>query len=198
MAEPNERDGSHSDSEIAEGINAAARVVSGAVTLQRNPVEGATQVISGLAGAAGVAGVEGAQEAAEIVNAVSALASAVRNLPNDPMRALSDLVQGGAERMHVHYSFRSKAHGGLDWQVRRVVLEERMDRPYEATIDLANDDTTADPLSLLGEQAELVIERHSVRIVQGVVRRVERGGSGGTDRSVTAKVYLVPALWTLS
>jgi type VI secretion system secreted protein VgrG len=87
--------------------------------------------------------------------------------------------------------------------VRRVVLEERMDRPYEAVLELTNDDTSADPLALLGQPAVLSIERHTTRDVQGVIRRVERGQSGQgqsgrSDRSVSARVFLVPALWTLS
>jgi type VI secretion system secreted protein VgrG len=103
-----------------------------------------------------------------------------------------------ADRLHVRYSFQSDAEGGDGWRVQRVVLEERMDRPYEAVLDLSNDDTSADPLALLGQPAVLTIERHAVRDVHGVIRRVERGGGGGSDRSVTARVHLVPALWTLS
>ena len=103
-----------------------------------------------------------------------------------------------ADRLHVGYSFLSDAEGGDGWRVQRVALEERLDRPYEAIVDISNEDTSADPLALLGQPAVLTIERHTPRDVQGVIRRVERGGAGGSDRSVAARVYLVPALWTLS
>ncbi|MBN8614630.1 MAG: type VI secretion system tip protein VgrG, partial [Deltaproteobacteria bacterium] len=101
------------------------------------------------------------------------------------------------DRTHVHYTLRCDAAGDA-WQVRRVVIDERLDRPYEAILDVTNDDTTADPMAFLGQPAVLTIERHTPREVQGVVRRVERGASGGSARSITARLVIVPALWTLS
>jgi uncharacterized protein involved in type VI secretion and phage assembly len=87
--------------------------------------------------------------------------------------------------------------GADGWKFRSFQLEERIDAPYELIVDVTNDDTTADPLALLGQNATLTIERYAPRDIHGIVRRVERGAGGGTDREMHARLTIVPAVWAL-
>jgi hypothetical protein len=177
------------------GVAGAAQDVTQAVSAAAGMAQQASGMISSLTGSSS-GSTPGASARASSPPAARASRPPPAPASADSPQAQWNLTTG--DRLHVRYSFSSDADGAAGWHVRRVVLEERIDRPYEAILDLSNDDTSADPLALLGQPAVLSIERHTTRDVQGVIRRVERGGSGGGDRSVTARVYLVPALWTLS
>jgi hypothetical protein len=200
----------------AAGVAGAQQQATQAVSSAASAAQSAIGAAQGAAGAAQGAGGAAQSAASSASSARAARAQPAAAAPAPAAAAPSGAGPAGgggsdqaswqftsADRLHVHYTFHSDADGGDGWRVQRVVLEERMDRPYEAVLDLSNDDTSADPLALLGQPAVLSIERHAVRDVQGVIRRVERGQSGQgqsgrSDRSVSARVFLVPALWTLS
>jgi type VI secretion system secreted protein VgrG len=175
------------------GVAGAAQDVTQAVSAAAGLAQQASGMISSLTGSS--SGSTPASSARASTPPARASRPPAAASPDSP-QAQWNLTSG--DRLHVRYSFSSSADGAAGWRVRRVVLEERMDRPYEAILDLSNDDTSADPLALLGQPASLGIERHTTRDVHGVIRRVERGRSGAGDRSITARVFLVPALWTLS
>jgi type VI secretion system secreted protein VgrG len=183
------------------GVAGAAREATQAVSAAAGMAQQASGMISSLTGSS-----SGSTPAGSSARASAPPAARASRPPPAPASADSPQASWqftSSDRLHVRYSFSSTAEGAEGWRVRRVVLEERMDRPYEAVLELTNDDTSADPLALLGQPAVLSIERHTTRDVQGVIRRVERGQSGQgqsgrSDRSVSARVFLVPALWTLS
>ncbi len=217
----------HTAGQVAEAASKVAKAVDGGVgaarTMQHDPVGGLLGLAGNTAQALGGAGALGgadsklSQAASKASQAVSALSDAKKALGGSSSSSSSSSsspatttasatglseqaswIFGSRDTLHTHYGFESKADGGMGWRVRHVTLEERLDTPYEAVIDLTNDDTSVDPLALLGQPATLTIERHTRRDVHGVIRRVERGGSGGSDRTIGVRVHLVPALWTLS
>jgi hypothetical protein len=83
------------------------------------------------------------------------------------------------------------------WRVRHLECVEGLSWLYECVVDLATDDLSENPDVLLGRPAHASVARgEALRRIHGVVRRVEHRGTTATHR--LARVYLVPALWTLS
>ena len=218
-----------SGSEEARAVTGAVTAASGAVSsvqqMRQDPVGG----LLGLAGVAGgvsqLAGassqVTGAvQTGTAVVGAARTAATAVSSLASSTSSssgggaggagsgggaaasAQSAWVASSAGPTHVAYRFACEAEGAEGWQMRKFALKERLDTPFECVVDVTNDDVTADPLALLGQSVTVSVERHSLRDVHGIVRKVERGASGGSstngDRQSLARLTIVPALWSLS
>ena len=94
-------------------------------------------------------------------------------------------------------SFETDALAGTRIVVERMRVEEVLDEPYVATIELRIHDADADASSLLGVDGALIIDRQAQRRrLCGLVRRVWEGERDLV--SVRAKIELVPALFLLS
>jgi type VI secretion system secreted protein VgrG len=101
----------------------------------------------------------------------------------------------GSSTKRVYYEFKTKADGS-DWQVRAVTIRESLSGLYTANIDLACDDTSADPLVLLGNSCVVTLERDTrIERVCGIISRVVSGGQN--DRQILVKVNIEPALSAL-
>ncbi|MFO0609802.1 MAG: type VI secretion system tip protein TssI/VgrG [Polyangiales bacterium] len=97
----------------------------------------------------------------------------------------------------VKFSFASQGDPAGAWQVTRLAGHEAVAELYEYAVDLCSEDLHADPDALLGTSSSVTIARGArERLVHGVVRRVERTGVRGLR--LTARVFLVPALWAAS
>ncbi|MBN8617074.1 MAG: type VI secretion system tip protein VgrG, partial [Deltaproteobacteria bacterium] len=102
----------------------------------------------------------------------------------------------GGESLHARYAFTTP--GNEDWAVHRMELVERLDRPYEAVLDLSTMDAV-DVDAMLGQRAVFSFTRHDLqRDVQGIIRRVEQTSTGNNDERTTLRVHLVPKVWMLS
>lgn len=85
------------------------------------------------------------------------------------------------------------------WTVSDVRVEEALNEPYEATVDLVCIDESVSPTELLGRDCELGIARPPLeRLVRGMIRRVEQLDRGDQHaHEVILRVHVVPALWAL-
>lgn len=112
-------------------------------------------------------------------------------------KRLEPAAGGGFPLPHVHFYFDSPACPEAAWHVQRVHVSERLCELYEATLELTFDVFQSDVDALLGASCELRLERGGLpRRFLGLVRRVEQLGM--LAGKGVARVYLVPALWTLS
>ncbi len=94
-------------------------------------------------------------------------------------------------------AFGFTAPEGGAWRVLQLRAVEALSEVYEAVVDLATDDLTASPESLLEQPCAVSLTRDGrTRKIAGVARRVEDLGT--TDRARLARVHLAPALWQLS
>ncbi len=97
----------------------------------------------------------------------------------------------------VSFSFASQGDPTETWSVTRLSGQEAVAELYEYAVDLCSEDLHADPDALLGASSSVTITRGlRERFIRGVVRRVERMGVRGAR--LTARVFLVPALWAAS
>lgn len=202
-------------SDLEGGLQGAARVadtVGGAVTMATQISEAAQgasaeQVIpailgglgSALGGASTVAsGIDpGVSQALGVISAGASLAGGAGGM----MRSIVDAVRGvvaESNRHRVTFEFESGALEDAVWMVASFTLDERIGRPYLATIVLACEDLDVDARAMLGVNAKLTLRRgdEHERVIGGVVQRVELGRT--TDRARMVTVELVPALALLA
>ncbi|MCA9607608.1 MAG: type VI secretion system tip protein VgrG [Myxococcales bacterium] len=98
----------------------------------------------------------------------------------------------------IHYTFESAGFPGELLVVRQVVIDERLDRPYRARVELAHHDIDADIAQYLGKDCILEIHRGAnVRRLVGLVRHVrESEDQHNAQQNVLCEV--VPAYHLLS
>ncbi len=98
----------------------------------------------------------------------------------------------------IHYTFESAGFPGETLIVRHALIDERLDRPYRARVELAHRDLDADIAQYLGKDCVLEIHRGSnVRRLVGIVRHVrESEDQHNAQQNVLLEV--VPALYLLS
>ncbi len=200
---------------IEGGLQGAARVadtVGGAIQMATQVSQAAQgisadQLVSQVAGGVGMAlggassfvsGMDpGVSQALGVVSAgVSAFGGVV-----GMVRSAVDAIEGAvseANRHRVTFEFESGATPDATWMVVSWTLDERIGRPYCATVVLACEDLEVDAPSMLGVNAKLVLRRGEdhERIIGGLVQRVELGRS--TDRARIVTVEIVPALALLA
>ncbi len=96
----------------------------------------------------------------------------------------------------VRLYFETDALPQIQWEVARASIEEALNAPYAAEVELRTDQMDVEPTRLLGGSGTLMLERgdHQQRVV-GMVSEVREGSS--SREQVSAWVTLVPALWAL-
>ncbi|MCB9595843.1 MAG: type VI secretion system tip protein VgrG [Sandaracinaceae bacterium] len=96
------------------------------------------------------------------------------------------------------YTFESAGFPDQNLIVREVVVDEALDRPYRARVELAHADIDADIAQYLGKDCVLEIHRgDNIRRVVGLVRHVrEAEDSHNAQQNVLCEV--VPAMFLLS
>ncbi|MBX3269844.1 MAG: type VI secretion system tip protein VgrG [Sandaracinaceae bacterium] len=98
----------------------------------------------------------------------------------------------------IHYHFETAAFPGETLVVRRVEIDEALDRPYRARVELAHHDIDADVGLYLGKDCVLEIQRaDDVRRLVGIVRHV-RESEDAHNAQQNVLVEIVPALHLLS
>lgn len=124
-------------------------------------------------------------------------------------RELGDIAEGLIEALSpakakapvrgvVSYTFRVDDEEPR-WHVAGMRVEEALNEPYEAVVELVCIDESVSPTELVGRDCELAITRPPLeRLVRGIIRRVEQLDRG--DRyayELVLRVHVVPALWAL-
>ncbi len=102
----------------------------------------------------------------------------------------------------LRWRWESAGLAGVVAEVVRARVEEALDTPYTAWVELELDDPTADPMLMLGTDAVLTIEREpATRRLCGIVSDVALGqGHEGTHEGfrLDVRVRVVPALAVLA
>lgn len=97
---------------------------------------------------------------------------------------------------HVELVFNCDGTTDVSWAVGGATICERLNATYSLSLDLATENTDAEPLQMLGSPAKLTLTRGSVmRQITGIVSRVHEGSTH--PEMVTAGVTIVPALEAL-
>lgn len=92
--------------------------------------------------------------------------------------------------------FQPGSEADAQWHVEGLRALERLGEPYEITVALRTDDLSAEPATLLGQPATVIIERDALhQELSGIIERVEEGHA--SDHALHATVTLVPALAAL-
>ncbi|HJL15188.1 MAG TPA: type VI secretion system tip protein TssI/VgrG [Sandaracinaceae bacterium LLY-WYZ-13_1] len=98
-----------------------------------------------------------------------------------------------AESPTITYRLECSAFPSTPLLVGRMSLQEALTQPYEALLDVALHDDSADPTELLGNDAILTLRRGELeRRLCGVVARVEETRDPG--RAPMARLWIQPAL----
>ena len=165
------------------------QIVPGVVGGLGNALGGASSIASGID--------PGVSQALGVVSAASSLVGAGLGA----MRSVIGAIEGAvseANRHRVTFEFESAATPATPWNVASWTLDERIGKPYVATLVLVNEDLEVDARALLGVQATLTLRRGEdhERVIGGIVRRVELGRT--TDRARIVTIELVPALALLA
>lgn len=94
-------------------------------------------------------------------------------------------------------SFQPGRDTDIQWHVDGMRATDRLGEPYEVTLELRTAELAAEPSTLLGTSAEVVIERGPLQ--QGLGGIIERVSEGDKDREfLRVSVTLVPALQALA
>src|SRR5579884_225228 len=78
-------------------------------------------------------------------------------LAQSALGGLTSTLLGLAPLAEVAYTFTSAGDPDTRWNVVRLHLREALGEPYEARLDLACDDLSANPDALLGAASRLVL-----------------------------------------
>ncbi len=189
--------------DTAAGVVAVASSVSSAGSGGGSVDRLVPGLIGGLGSALGGAstfasGIDpGVSQGLGVASAAASLVGAAGGALRQVIEAIDGAVSE-ANRHRVTFEFESGALPDAEWMVASWTLEERIGRPYVATIVLACEDLEVDARSMLGVNAKLVLRRgeEHERAIGGLVQRVELGRT--TDRARLATIELVPALALLA
>jgi type VI secretion system secreted protein VgrG len=165
------------------------QVLPGAIGALGGALGGASSIASGID--------PGISQALGVLSAASSLVGAGASLVRGAVEAINGAVSE-ANRHRVTFEFESASAPATPWRVASFAMEERIGRPYVATIVLVNEDIDVDARAMLGEPATFTLRRGEdhERVIGGIVRRVEMGRA--TDRARIVTIELVPAIALLA
>ncbi|MEM9188109.1 MAG: type VI secretion system tip protein TssI/VgrG [Myxococcota bacterium] len=159
----------------------------------RNALDATESLGGAVADAADLTGTPAGRTISRVADTVGTVAGVATGLA-DGIDSLAEAFGGGSGLREARYHFTAgDGDDGTEWIAEMFEMNERLNEPYANTVRLRTEDPTATGQDLLGQSAELLIDRGTrVRRITGIVDRVEqRSGAAGT-RSVD--VRLVPAL----
>lgn len=140
---------------------------------------------------------QAAEQGQKVEQAASAAQSLASAVASGDLGGVASALAGLGPVEKVQFSFEVEEDAVAQWRVVELHAREGLSELYTCSVDLANEDTSADPDTLLGGSCRVLVSRGATsRRMCGIVHRVEHLGTKAGH--LLARVHLVPALWALS